>query len=141
MSNTIAVPAWFDAWGTVSDLIVAIAAVIGVAVGLVQLARIARSNANQVNIARAELMLAIDKRFESSAMWESRLASRTLLNHCERKARTLLRAGATDEEVMRDAALLFSEEVSALYQRFKTADARASGALVDECPINMVHDI
>ncbi|WP_375397723.1 hypothetical protein [uncultured Sphingomonas sp.] len=91
-------------------MVVAVAAAIGVVFGLLQLGRIAQENANQGNIARAELMLEIDERFEGSEMRHSRLAIRTLRNHCEKKARTVLRAGANDEEVMERSATLFQRK-------------------------------
>lgn len=127
------VPGWVQEWGTISDIVVAATAVFGVLFGLAQLGRIARANISQENIARAELMLEIDAMFEGPDMTQSRLAIRTLRNYCEKQARAFLRSGANDQEVLERSATLFSEEVTALFQRFNTADHAASeGEAVNE---------
>lgn len=117
------------AWGSIPDWIVAITAIIASAMALVQLRRIIDANAiqakahqDQVSIARAELILEIDARFESAEMQESRLAIRTLRHHCERKARETRRRGAHDGDVATATAMSFSEEMTALFQRFKTPE-------------------
>lgn len=112
---------WWDYWGTVSDLIVAAAAIAGLIFGLIQLLRIADANRNQVDIARAELLLEIDARYEAPEMRASRLAIRSLRNYCDDRAR-MDRPGASDIDVAARSDILMSEELTGLYQRFKTAD-------------------
>lgn len=121
------------AWGSVPDWIVAVTALFGVVFGLVQLRRIALANSNQVDIARAELMLEIDGRYEHEDMRVSRTAIRTLRNHCEQKA-LLVRPGASHQEMATNSAKFFSEEMTELYYRFKTADKKEVNLSLAEQP-------
>ena len=108
-------------WGSVPDWIVAITAVFGTVAAVLQLRRVAQANAGQVNIARAELMLEIDGRFESEHMLESRLAIQTLRNHCERRARQE-RPDIDGRGMFNRAAELFSEEMTKLHKQLRTPD-------------------
>lgn len=111
----------FD-WGSAADWVVAATAVAGVFLGLQQLRKLAASGNDQVDIARAQMMLEIDARFESLDMQESRLLIRNLRNFCDEAARKELRAGASDEDLVNVAARIFSEKMTGLREQVKTAE-------------------
>lgn len=108
-------------WGSIADWVVAITALVGVAFGVVQLLRITQANRAQVGIARAELMLEIDDRFESEHMLHSRIKIQTLRNYSERKARND-HPNVANAEMLKRASEIFSKEITALYNRWKTPD-------------------
>lgn len=110
------------AWGTAPDWIVALTAILGAIFAIQQIRRVAEANKTQVSVARAELILDIDGRFESIDMVESRLAIRTLRNHCETVARRSSQFASNDEQLTVEIARLFSAEVTDLWHRYKSAD-------------------
>lgn len=77
--------------------------------------------ADQVQIARAMLLLEIDKDFESPAMQESRLAVRTLFNRARREADAELRM-KNPSGVRQRANELFSGYATQLWEKFRSAD-------------------
>lgn len=110
-----------DLWGNFPDWVIAATAVLGTFFAVKQLQTVAKSSGDQVNVARANLMLEIDERFESTEMLESRLAIRTLRNHCEKAARTN-QPNADDHQLFDESCKLFSLELNKLHTSFKTAD-------------------
>lgn len=136
-----------DIWGSVPDWLVASAALIGIGVAWRQLAGLSRQLAaletseklanvsaeaaaesayNQVQIARATLLLEIDRQFEGEYLMESRLAIRALRNRAVKDAREKSRAGIGDAELASVADQVFSEYVTRLWQDFSSADANDS---------------
>lgn len=77
---------------------------------------------NQVEIARATLLLEIDRDFESSDMREARRAVRALRNEVERVAKERLQV-ANDDEIDTLADTLYSEYLNKLWHDYRTADS------------------
>ena len=110
------------ALGSVADVVAAGAAVGTLAVAYVQLRRVVEANQSQADVARADLMLKIDQIFESPDMVQSRISIRTMRNECEVAAQRE-RLGASDDEVFKRSARLFSERLTQLYEAYRTAGA------------------
>ncbi|MEM1019391.1 MAG: hypothetical protein AAGJ09_02745 [Pseudomonadota bacterium] len=108
--------------------IAAISAAFGVFFGLKQLrlsaeaqGQQADAHQDQVNIARAHLLLEVDRDFESQFMAESRIAIRSLRNACVERANSE-NDSLTDAQLSERERLLFSEQINRLYQNYKKLD-------------------
>jgi biopolymer transport protein ExbB/TolQ len=124
-------------WGSVADWVVAVTAIFGVGFAIRQLNAVrgaeeksATSNkqaaaalAAQVQIARATIILEIDRRFEDAEMLGSRIAIRALRNRAIREAEANLRDGVNQAEISDKADELFSGYVTKLWRSFRTADS------------------
>lgn len=134
-------------WGTVPDWLVAGAALVGIGVAWLQLSGLSRQLKGletseqlasqsakiaadaayaQVQIARATLLLEIDRQFEGEYLMQSRVAIRALRNRAVKEARGRSRAGIGDAELAGVADHLFSAYVTSLWQDFSNADANDS---------------
>jgi hypothetical protein len=122
-------PAGWD-WGSAPDWVAAFAICATLVVAWIELRKVGLANAGQEAVARADLMLKIDQIFEGGEMAASRLAVRTLRNQCEFLAKEE-RPGANNKEVLIRSAVLFSEQLTKLYQDYKTTDARPKSAAED----------
>lgn len=126
--------------GSVPEWIVAVTAVAGLVVAWRQFGKIVDANKNQVDvaknqvdIARAELMLKIDTQFESAEMRESRIVFRTLRNHCEREIKKS-NSSLSDDIAFSMGTKLFSQNVTELYSKFKSADRLVEGVILAAQP-------
>jgi len=119
-----------DALAVLPEWIMAAAALLGVGVAWKQLSSLSRqtqaaakSASSQVLIARATLLLEIDRQFEGEYLMQSRLAIRALRNRAVKEAREKCRAGIADAELAAEADRCFSAYVTSLWQDFSNADA------------------
>lgn len=93
-------------WGAVPDWIVAVTAVVGVAFASVQLRIAARSQRDQLQIAKATLLRELDRDFESDAIRQSRLKLLVIRSRFEVEAAAHKPALSHSDQVDRIAKLV-----------------------------------
>jgi hypothetical protein len=116
-------------FGTVPDWIVAITALVAIVVAYGQLKASAaaskisaQAQQDQAAIARANLLLEIDRDFESEGMQEARRAIRALRNEIEALARRQF-PRLNDDELAPESDKLFSEYMNRVFYDYRTADS------------------
>lgn len=107
--------------GTAPDWIVAILAALAAAIAWYQLRAAAIAARDQAEIARATLLLEIDKEFESEVMQESRRMMRALRNQIVRIAKHNTKS-ENPTDVKPEADRLFSLYMNRLWDDFRKAD-------------------
>jgi hypothetical protein len=134
-----------DVWGTVADWVVSITAAVGIWFGLKQLNGLklaqeyaglevqnaAKESAAQVQIARAQLLLEIDREFECELMQSSRTAIRALRNTVLGEIKESGEEGKTRGQQQLKLASGFSQKMNTLWLESKgidTADVNANSS-------------
>lgn len=116
---------WIFDWGTVPDWIVAILACAAALIAWFQLHAAAVAARDQAQIARATLILELDRDYESPEMKESRMALRGVRNEIE--SLTKRRHPAIDNHALHaEFNANFSQYMNLLWRDFRQAD-RAVG--------------
>jgi hypothetical protein len=116
-------------WGSVPDWIVVGTAIAGTAYAGIQLKalklsdqRAAASHAEQVQIARANLLLEIDATFEGTELYRSRKAIRALRNRAETKVTRGLVRNQTPDALKNEISIEFSHQLDELWKIARTID-------------------
>lgn len=113
-------PATID-WGSVADWVTAVAAVVGLTFAALQIRALrvaeqqsAAANDASVQIARATLILSIDREYEGETLAASRKALRALRNRAEDVAASK-HPGASHRKLAEEAAQEFTRELTAIW--------------------------
>jgi hypothetical protein len=117
---------WKYDWGSVPDWAVAAVAVAAALIAWFQLRAAARAAQDQAQIARASLILEIDRDFESVEMQESRLALRGLRNEIEAFVKTRQKA-LHNSQLLDKVNEEFSNYLNMLWWDFRQADRKIGG--------------
>lgn len=112
---------WIFNWGTLPDWIVAIVACAAAFIAWFHLRAAASASRDQAEIARATLILELDRDYESSEMKVSRMALRGLRNELESFTRRL--HPALDNYALHaEVNLQFSQYMNMLWRDFRQTD-------------------
>lgn len=114
-------------WGSIPDWVVAVTAVIGVCVGLIQLHALSATERLSVQLARATLLREFDQDFESSEMQESRLKIMLVRSRFEAEVANR-RPQIPDDRQISEVALLFSNYVTSVWEQSRTFDGDPNAA-------------
>ena len=109
-------------WGNVPGWIAALTAVIAATVGLRQFRLATRAQIDQVQVARAKLLLEIDANYESADIYRSRKAIRSLRNRSEAIVQKSNSKDKSLEGVKKDVCVEFSHQMGELWKLVKDLD-------------------
>lgn len=117
-------------WGSVADWLVLGTAVIATSIARSQLKAAATAATDQAQIARAMLILELDRDYESSEMKDSRMALRSLRNEIESFTRR--QNPALDNDALHDEMnKQFSQYMNFLWRDFRQADRDVNNGSVE----------
>ena len=116
-------------WGSVPAWAAVCTAVVGSGLATRQLQLAARSQEHQVQIARANLLLSIDKNFESDEIYKSRKAIRSLRNRAEKAIEARDKPTIGSENLRDEIAKQFSLGMTKLWDDARSiTDGDVDGA-------------
>jgi hypothetical protein len=110
-------------WGSVADWVTAVAAVGGLSFGALQIRSLQLANHAAVQLARANLLLTIDKEYEGD-LFASRKAIRALRRRAEKAAQRKLGAGASHEALASAAAAEFTQLLTVMWTEAQELDEK-----------------
>jgi hypothetical protein len=118
-------------WGTVPSWATAITALVGATLAIRQLGLARQAQEQQVQIARANLILSIDAEFEGSEIYGSRKAIRSLRNRVEKTVDGSVKDRSPDA-LRKASAEEFSHQMNELWKKARLIIEEESGASADQ---------
>lgn len=118
-------------WGTVPAWVTALTAVVGATLAIRQLALARGAQEQQVQIARANLLLSIDGEFEGQELYKSRKAIRSVRNQAEKTVDSSHK-DRSPEALQKASAEEFSHHMNELWKKAKLIDEDETGVSADQ---------
>ncbi len=106
-------------WGNVPGWIAAVTAALATTLGLRQFRLATRAQIDQVQVARAKLLLEIDANYEGADIYRSRKAIRSLRNRSETIVQNSDSKDKSPEGIKRDVCVEFSHQMDKLWKSVK----------------------